>query len=335
MTKEVVEKFIQKLRLDQIRLDGDTQVRVVRNEAVVEHYMELRNEGVRLPELLVFHDGTDYWLADGFHRHDAETRRGEVEAECEILKGTQQDAQWAALHANSTHGLQRSRDDIARAVDRALKHSYSAKLSDSAIAKHVGVAPSTVLRHRAKLESTCAIHRLPERLGKDGKMRRLPIRDANEADRRSGYDHEYDLELPPLLPGEAYEAMGENDTFAKIVPSPGSVSHWFLLVRGGGVDQFNMRGLQAESIKHLLAYSDFRRTGPWLSRPAPAELPEWVPTEKERWAAEHHNSEFYSQHGRFPDLNKAEEWPDKLDWSQVEAELIAKRDAELAAQAAS
>ena len=58
----------QTLKLNQIRIDGGTQSRVDIDEQVVAEYADLYHQGIQLPPVTVFYDGTDYWLADGFHR---------------------------------------------------------------------------------------------------------------------------------------------------------------------------------------------------------------------------------------------------------------------------
>jgi len=58
--------------LDRIRIDGDTQPWVATDLTVAEKYAYAMTVlGAKFPPLDVFFDGTDYWLADGFHRHSA------------------------------------------------------------------------------------------------------------------------------------------------------------------------------------------------------------------------------------------------------------------------
>ena len=48
---------IQRLPLDQIRLDGDTQPRVTPNEEVIVEYCERLASGARFQPLLVYNEG--------------------------------------------------------------------------------------------------------------------------------------------------------------------------------------------------------------------------------------------------------------------------------------
>ena len=59
---------MKKLNLDAIRLDGETQARVALDSTQVAEYAEAMRDGDKFPPIVVFHDGSDYWLADGFHR---------------------------------------------------------------------------------------------------------------------------------------------------------------------------------------------------------------------------------------------------------------------------
>jgi hypothetical protein len=152
------------LSLDQIRLDGGTQPRAEVLVSVVEEYAEQMREGAMFPPVVVFHDGSDYWLADGFHRVAAALRARPAEPiDVEVLQGTQSDAQWYSYGVNKSHGLRRTNEDKERAVNAALRHPGGASKSDREIADHVGVHYVTVSRHRAKLQSSGAMHQMRSR----------------------------------------------------------------------------------------------------------------------------------------------------------------------------
>ena len=65
---------VKSIPLDNIRT-GETQSRVRIDDDTVKEYAELMSAGVELPPLVVFWDGTEYWLADGFHRYFAAQKR--------------------------------------------------------------------------------------------------------------------------------------------------------------------------------------------------------------------------------------------------------------------
>lgn len=137
------------LRLEDIRIDGGTQSRVNINEATVAEYAEALEAGDSMPPVYVFFDGTDHWLADGFHRYFANQRIGAAHIYAEVCNGTCRDAKLYAYGANRSHGLRRSNDDKRNAVLGML--TLAGDWSDSRIAKHVGVDHKTVAAHRQSI----------------------------------------------------------------------------------------------------------------------------------------------------------------------------------------
>ncbi|MCC6392074.1 MAG: ParB N-terminal domain-containing protein [Bryobacterales bacterium] len=147
----------ENIPISNIRLDGGTQPRAAIDFDTVFDYMDAMTDGANFPPVIVFYDGTDYWLADGFHRVKAADQAGREEIACEVHQGTQEDAQWYSFAANKTNGLRRTNSDKHRAVQAALTHPKGAGQSDSQIAQHVGVDHKTVAAWRAKLEATWEI----------------------------------------------------------------------------------------------------------------------------------------------------------------------------------
>jgi len=141
-----------KLPLKKIHLDGGTQTRARINEDIIEEYAADMKAGAAFPPLVVFHDGKDYWLGDGFHRWGAAMALNLDSIECEIRQGTLADAQWFSFSANKANGMRRSNDDKARAVKSALRHCKGDR-SDSDIARHVGVVHDTVAKYRREMEA--------------------------------------------------------------------------------------------------------------------------------------------------------------------------------------
>jgi hypothetical protein len=157
------------LKLDKIRLDGNTQPRVELDEYLISEYQEAYSREAQMPPLQVMFDGASYWLWDGFHRRWAAERAGLEKLPCFVTEGTQRDAQWASYGANVDHGLRRTNADKAKAVTAALKHPKGVKKSDQKIADHCGVDPVTVAKYRKLLESTLEIPESQSRVGKDGR----------------------------------------------------------------------------------------------------------------------------------------------------------------------
>ena len=137
------------LNLLAIRLDGDTQARAELNQSTVDLYAEQIQEGDKFPPITVFFDGSDHWLADGFHRYFAHQKAGKVSIEAEVINGTLRDAKLHAYKANGKRGLQLSAADIRRIIKLMLEDEEWAAWSNKAIAAHVGCSDSTVSRVRA------------------------------------------------------------------------------------------------------------------------------------------------------------------------------------------
>lgn len=146
-----MSSVVQILKLEQIRTDGGTQPRTELNEQTVADYAEAITEGAKFPPVAVFHDGADYWLADGFHRLFAHKKIGALDIEAEIRQGTKRDAILHSVGANDTHGLRRSNADKRKAVLTLLEDLEWSKWSDNKIAQACGVNQTTVSNYRRSL----------------------------------------------------------------------------------------------------------------------------------------------------------------------------------------
>lgn len=133
---------------ERIRRDGGTQPRAAIVEHVVADYAEAIAAGARLPDVTVFYDGKDYWLADGFHRDAAHERLGRAGISCDVRAGTRRDAVLFACGANETHGLRRTNEDKRRAVFMLLDDEEWRNWSDSEIARRARVSHTFVAKLR-------------------------------------------------------------------------------------------------------------------------------------------------------------------------------------------
>lgn len=141
------------MKLAAIRIDGGTQSRVEINQAAVADYAEALTEGAKLPAVIVFFDGVDHWLADGFHRYHAHRKIDAREIDAEVREGTQRDAVLFSVGANATHGLRRSNADKRKAVETLLADAEWATWTDREIATICGVGRQYV--HGLRDASTC------------------------------------------------------------------------------------------------------------------------------------------------------------------------------------
>jgi len=129
----------QVITLENIRIDARAQPRDHLNTDIVQRYMEDMGLGAEFPPLTVFHDGSVYWLADGFHRHYAAQGLGLAEFHCDVLEGSLRDAVLYSCGANAAHGYARSNADKRRAVTRLLEDEEWRQWSDREIARQCRV----------------------------------------------------------------------------------------------------------------------------------------------------------------------------------------------------
>jgi hypothetical protein len=131
--------------------DGGAQMRVQMHAETVADYAADMLEGAVFPPVVLYHDGAEYWLADGFHRVEAARRIDRQEIDAEVREGTARDAVLHGISANATHGLRRTQADKRRAVERLLQDAEWAAWSDRKIAELARVDHKTVGKIRREL----------------------------------------------------------------------------------------------------------------------------------------------------------------------------------------
>lgn len=163
----------KQLEIERIRIDGGTQMREHIDYHAVADYAEAYKAGVDMPELVVFHDGSDYWLADGFHRYHAAKRADKPKVTCHVRPGSQREAILYAAGANDANGLRRTPEDKMIAVRRLLLDDEWGKRSDRWIAEHARVSHPFVGEQRKQLPQFSTGNdssgRMDKRAGKDGR----------------------------------------------------------------------------------------------------------------------------------------------------------------------
>jgi hypothetical protein len=134
--------------LDKVQIeDRRTQARARLNAENVKVLTEVLAAGHEFNDLIeVYFDGTVYWIGDGFHRAEAYLKAGKMKVPALVREGGWQAAATHAVGANDSHGLRRSRKDLARAI--ALAFELYPTLGDRAIAKIVRTSHPTVAAHR-------------------------------------------------------------------------------------------------------------------------------------------------------------------------------------------
>ena len=143
------------IEISRIKTDGGTQPRVSTHQETVAEYREAYKAGIKMPPVTLFFDGTDYWLADGFHRFWAAKEAGLTEIYEEIQPGTLRDAILFSLSANSKHGLRRTNADKRKAVQTLLDDPEWSLWPQSKIADACGVTREYVNRVLAEINLSC------------------------------------------------------------------------------------------------------------------------------------------------------------------------------------
>lgn len=164
---------VEHVPLDSIRVDGGTQMRAGLNQETVAEYaaaMEEAGGWGTFPAAEVYHDGSAYWLADGFHRVAAAKEAGIEAIPAKIHSGDRRAAILHAAQANAKHGLRRTNADKRRAVETLLRDEEWRTWSDAEIARRCAVDPKTVGNARRELEGNREIPDSTVRKTSDGRM---------------------------------------------------------------------------------------------------------------------------------------------------------------------
>ncbi|NEP10859.1 MAG: ParB N-terminal domain-containing protein [Symploca sp. SIO2C1] len=137
---------ITALNISEIRRDGGTQPREKLDTSHVATLKEAIADGAELDPVIVFYDGSEYWLADGFHRCKASIESGLEDIQVVIHQGTRRDAVLYSVGANAEHkaAKPRNRKDKRRAVMMLLSDSEWSSWSNCEIARICKVSESLV-----------------------------------------------------------------------------------------------------------------------------------------------------------------------------------------------
>ncbi len=111
----------QRVKLEDIDIYSGTQTRLATNDEAVSGYAESMKLGAEFPPIILFFDGSRYYLADGFHRFLAAKRNEDRDIVADVREGSRTDALVFALGANATNGLYRTNADKRHAAEIALE----------------------------------------------------------------------------------------------------------------------------------------------------------------------------------------------------------------------
>jgi ParB-like chromosome segregation protein Spo0J len=181
------------INLAKIRIDCGTQSRTKIDDLVVAQYSEAIKSGVIFPNVVVFHDGLEYYLADGFHRFLATKAAGSPGIACEVINGTLRDALLYSNGANGEHGLQRSNADKRNVVIRMLQDIEWSDWSDREIAKHCHVSAMLVGNIRKEL----GMNKEATKFERGGKTHTMKPKEKKEDEPKEEAEEDWPFEQKP------------------------------------------------------------------------------------------------------------------------------------------
>ncbi len=150
---ELEAKYLRRmmLKVGQVKLDPRCQPRAEVNSDRVQEYATKMESGECFPEIVVFCDGTAYWLADGWHRVLARKLAGLKTIMAKVYAGGMREAILYSVHANHNKHLARTSKDKRRSVHTLLLDKVWVDWSDQQIAKQCHVTTSFVAIQRNDL----------------------------------------------------------------------------------------------------------------------------------------------------------------------------------------
>jgi ParB-like chromosome segregation protein Spo0J len=215
---------IKPISLSDIKIDGGTQSRKKLSQGLVNEYAELMNAGVQFPPIVLFHDGSTNWLADGFHRYHAARKATLTGMHADIRIGTKEDALWFSIGANKANGTRPSNGDVKHAVELALR-TWPDR-SQREIARQVGCHQTRVSQLAIELKNALQLNRPATVTGKDGKTyptsKASGKTSAQTEARTDSDDHEAEAQAtntPPKSRGVALAYSMKAISFLQQIPS--------------------------------------------------------------------------------------------------------------------
>jgi hypothetical protein len=136
------------MNMGALVLDAKLQSRIEIDEATVSDYADNIKTGDEFPPVLVYFDGINYYLTDGYHRYHAHKRAEKVSILCSVVNGTFRDAVLHATGVNSKHGMRRTHADKRKAVMTLLDDFEWSDWSNAETARQCGVSPTFVANLR-------------------------------------------------------------------------------------------------------------------------------------------------------------------------------------------
>jgi len=138
--------------LREIDPDRGVQMREGFDARKATQYGERYREGVKLPPVVLFYDGTVYHRADGAHRIMGAQQADLGTIDALVYEGGRREALLYAAGANADFGLDRTDETIRTSILTLLRDPEWYEWSDRAIARHVTCSHTTVAKLRRQVD---------------------------------------------------------------------------------------------------------------------------------------------------------------------------------------
>ena len=137
------------MKLSEIKIEPELMMRVGINQEIVDEYAQALLDGDKFPPIILFHDGDEYHLADGWKRYYAHKKSGLEIIDADVRMGTYDDAfDYAFAHANHSNGERYSSEDKRHALALALQQERYLNQSDRELSKKLRVSHTFVSKVR-------------------------------------------------------------------------------------------------------------------------------------------------------------------------------------------
>jgi hypothetical protein len=139
------------LAIDSIVIDERILTRPLDQDLAVDYSVKMK-EGAKFPPIVVFEIDGKNCVSSGQHRFHANKLNGALEIDAIIKEGTVDEAWMFGLQDNATHGQRFSKSDNEAAVRRIMQHPVYGGMTNTTIAKLLGITSMTVGRIKKKIQ---------------------------------------------------------------------------------------------------------------------------------------------------------------------------------------
>ena len=137
------------MKLSQILLEQKLMMRVSLNQEIIDQYAQDMLDGDKFPPVVIFNDGDNNYLVEGFKRYHACKKNGFEIIDADTRMGTYDDAfDYALTVANRLHGERYTPEDKRYQLQMALDTPRYSKKSDRELSRILKVSHTFVSKAR-------------------------------------------------------------------------------------------------------------------------------------------------------------------------------------------